>query len=386
MQFVLWKKQHGAVVSRREKYPQLSQTPKLASVDVEYVEESTEVEVNRNVARINTAFPIDHSTLNAMLASVTTDSVPWLMGPLNEGWEWFAFTFRDQPMLSLAPEEIEDMLKSSDQVTKVAYSRMLLDKEHRWAQFGAMEAQFIASLPGISPDSTSVLDFGCGTGRHAIELAAMGYPVVGIDYLGNLIERAREAAHRKNLANVRFEIGDCRDVDLGRTFDLVVCLYDVIGTYAEQRENARILTNIASHLRSGGTALLSVMNLEVTQRRAKHFFSLAKEPDKLLGLKPSPTMEQTGNIFDPDHYMLDTETSVVYRKEQFSEGDSLPEELVVRDRRYSRVEIEEMCKEAGLEVQWSRFVPGKRRSDGIAGPNGRQSQGNSRLLQKALRL
>ena len=107
------------------------------------------------------------------------------------------------------------------------------------------------------------------------------------------------------------------------------------------------------------------MNLEVTQRRAKHFFSLAKEPDKLLGLKPSPTMEQTGNIFDPDHYMLDTETSVVYRKEQFSEGDSLPEELVVRDRRYSRVEIEEMCKEAGLEVQWSRFVPGGRWTESL---------------------
>ena len=59
----------------------------FASVNVEYVEESTAVEVNRNVARINTAFPIDHSTLSAMLASVTTDSVPWLMGPLNEGWD-----------------------------------------------------------------------------------------------------------------------------------------------------------------------------------------------------------------------------------------------------------------------------------------------------------
>ena len=60
---------------------------------VNYVDENTVIEVNRELARINTEFPIDHSTLPDMLAAVTTPSVPWLMGPIEEGWEWFAFTF-----------------------------------------------------------------------------------------------------------------------------------------------------------------------------------------------------------------------------------------------------------------------------------------------------
>ncbi len=323
---------------------------------VKYVNENTFIEVNRALARINTEFPIDHSTLPDMLAAATTPSVPWVMGPIKEGWEWFAFTFQDQEKIGLSPEEIETMLDSSDQVTKIAYSRMLLNEGHQWARFGADEARFIAALPGVTPGSTSVLDFGCGTGRHAAELGGMGFEVTGIDYLENLVAHARESADRKKLSNVRFEIADCRNVDLGRRFDLILCLYDVIGTYADEAQNRRIIANIVHHLKPGAVALISVMNLELTERRAKHYFSLATDPDRLLALKPSGTMEKTGNIFDPEYYMIDRDTKIVYRKEQFEAGTTLPAELVIRDRRYKRDEIEGACRDAGLDVVWSRFI------------------------------
>ena len=67
-------------------------------------------------------------------------------------------------------------------------------------------------------------------------------------------------------------------------------------------------------------------------------------------------MEKTGDIFDPDYYMMDTETKIVYRKEQFSAGFSLPAELIVRDRRYLKGEIENICRTVGLEVVWSKFI------------------------------
>ena len=323
---------------------------------VNYVNENTVVEVNRELARINTEFPIDHSALPDMLAAVTTPTVPWLMGPIEEGWEWFAFTFQDQEKIGLSPEEIETMLDSSDQVTKIAYSRMMLNEGHQWAQFCADEGRFIAALSGFTPRGTSVLDFGCGTGRHAVELGSIGFEVTGIDYLKNLVASARKSADRKGLSNVRFETADCRSVDLGCKFDLVLCPYDVIGTYADEAENRRIIANIVHHLKPGAVALISVMNLELTERRAKHFFSLATDPDKLLALKPSRTMEKTGNIFDPEYYMVDRDTKIVYRKEQFEAGTALPQELVIRDRRYRKDEIEGACREAGLDVVWSRFV------------------------------
>jgi 2-polyprenyl-3-methyl-5-hydroxy-6-metoxy-1,4-benzoquinol methylase/GNAT superfamily N-acetyltransferase len=323
---------------------------------VPYVRKDTNFEINKNEAKIDTQFPIDHSTLGRMLSDVTTPNVPWLMGQIEEGWEWFAFTFQDQEEIGLAPEEIEAMLKTSDHVAQRAYARMLLNKDHLWAQHGKPEAEFIASICDLKPGVSSVLDCGCGTGRHVLELAAMGVDARGIDYLDNLIDRARQYAASRNLSLAAFEVGDFRDADLGAKFDVVLCLYDVIGSYADETQNIRIAKNVTRHLKPGGTALISVMNLELTERKAKHFFSLAKEPNKLLTLKPSRTMEQTGDIFDPEYYMLDRETNIVYRKEQFAAGSSLPMELIVRDRRYRKDDIEQLCRDAGLEVVWSRFV------------------------------
>ena len=102
--------------------------------------------------------------------------------------------------------------------------------------------------------------------------------------------------------------------------------------------------------------MISVMNFEVTFRQCSNFFSLSKSPDKLLKLKASTDMQDSGNVFNPDHYMIDESTDIVYRKEQFSSDDKLPAELLVRDRRYRLRDIEATCMKAGLRVLWSRYV------------------------------
>ena len=67
-------------------------------------------------------------------------------------------------------------------------------------------------------------------------------------------------------------------------------------------------------------------------------------------------METTGDVFDPEYYMIETQSYLVYRKEQFREGNGLPEEFIVRDKRYNRAEIENECATAGLNIEWARFV------------------------------
>jgi hypothetical protein len=61
-------------------------------------------------------------------------------------------------------------------------------------------------------------------------------------------------------------------------------------------------------------------------------------------------------VFNPDYYMIDEATEIVYRKEQFTQGSFLPAQLLVRDRRYRRRDIEAMCMTAGLNVLWARYV------------------------------
>lgn len=320
-----------------------------------YIDNNVQVEINRETSMANTNFFVDHSTLDTMIKSVSSAEKPWLLGQLEEGWEWFAFTFNDQTQISLTPQEIEKMMEASDQVTKKAYSRMLVDSGHRWAQHTEKEAAQIIEYCKLKPGHT-VLDLGCGNGRHSIALAKKGIVVTGVDYSKEFIDRANVEGAKLQSYRPRFIEDDCRNLKLEQKFDAVICLYDVVGTYAKKSENHNILNNIAIHLKPDGLALISVMNFELTQKLAKHFFSLEKEPDKLLTLPASSIMEQTGNVFDPNYYMIDTDTTIVYRKEQFAAGHSLPEELIIRDRRFIKNEIEEMCKVAGLDVLCSRFV------------------------------
>jgi len=314
-----------------------------------------ELEVNNDVSRINTKFLVDHSKLKQMIDDVTS-TVPWTLGSLEEGWEWFAFTFIDQVQLELSSEEIEEMLKASDEVTRQAYSRMQIDKYgHLWSRHTDDEVQFIVNNCNLSNAST-VLDLGCGKGRHAIALAKRGFGIVGIDYSDILIEKAETVASLTNLTNIEFRQEDCRFAHVENSFDAVICLYDVIGSYVDDSDNIQIIQNIYNHLKPKGMALISVMNYDLTKALAINFFSLSKEANKLLKLQASRTMETTGNIFNPNYYMIDTDNEIIYRKEQFHVGESMPEELLVRDKRYSMEKIIDICEGVGLEVLWARYV------------------------------
>ena len=52
--------------------------------------------INSEESRVDTGFPLDHSELPEMMDRATSDSKPWTLGNLRDGWEWFAFTFHDQ--------------------------------------------------------------------------------------------------------------------------------------------------------------------------------------------------------------------------------------------------------------------------------------------------
>jgi ubiquinone/menaquinone biosynthesis C-methylase UbiE len=66
------------------------------------------------------------------------------------------------------------------------------------------------------------LDVGCGTGFLALELAARGHQVVGVDFASAMIEEARRKAAARGLS-VRFEEADAEQLPFApRRFDLVI--------------------------------------------------------------------------------------------------------------------------------------------------------------------
>lgn len=92
----------------------------------------------------------------------------------------------------------------------------------------------------------TVLDAGCGTGRVAIELANRGVEVVGADVNASMLAVARERA-----PHLEWIESDLADLDLGRTFDVVV-LAGNVPLFTAPGTTAALVTGCARHVAAEG--------------------------------------------------------------------------------------------------------------------------------------
>lgn len=107
---------------------------------------------------------------------------------------------------------------------------------------------------------TAILDIGCGTGRHAVELAARGYKVTGIDLSESMLNRAKEKAGLRNV-EVDFRMLDARSLPFAKEFDLAIMLCEGAFPLMETDEmNYVILQNAAKSLRPGGKLIFTTLN------------------------------------------------------------------------------------------------------------------------------
>jgi SAM-dependent methyltransferase len=125
-----------------------------------------------------------------------------------------------------------------------------------YTQNTAQEIAFI--LDAIAGDDVrEVLDVGCGTGRHALGLAAQGYDVVGLDFSERMLEQGRRKAAKEGVS-VRFVHGDARRLDYKAKFDLAIMLceggFSLVETDAMDRQ---ILMGIQEALVPGGKLIFT---------------------------------------------------------------------------------------------------------------------------------
>ncbi len=114
--------------------------------------------------------------------------------------------------------------------------------------------QVDALLKRYGRDVTKLINYGCGTGRHDIELAKMGYECTGLDMSQMMIELAREQANDLGI-EIEFSVGDIRKFRSNRKYDGVISLFHVMSYQNKNNDVLNAFRSARSALRSGGLFL-----------------------------------------------------------------------------------------------------------------------------------
>jgi ubiquinone/menaquinone biosynthesis C-methylase UbiE len=168
--------------------------------------------------------------------------------------------------------------------------------------------------------SLSILDLGCGTGRHTIELVKRGYKVEGVDLSKSQLQRAREKASEQKVC-IDFVQGDARNLPYQNQFDLVIMLCEGSFPLMETDEmNFQILQNAFKVLHQGGKLIFTTLN----------------------GLFPLFHLLKDSKTFD-----LMTFRDI--NKITFEDDDGNKKELLCNERYYVPSEITWMLKSLGFQ-------------------------------------
>lgn len=134
----------------------------------------------------------------------------------------------------------------------------------------------------------TILDIGCGTGRHSVELAKRGYRVTGIDLSGNMLAKAKSKAE-SNGVKVKFLRRDARSFTFKTKFDLAVMICEGAFPLMETDEmNFRILKNAYQALKKGGKFIFTTLN---------GLFPLFHSVKDFINSN-DPAVRSSGNTFD----------------------------------------------------------------------------------------
>ena len=129
-------------------------------------------------------------------------------------------------------------------------SAEIYDRIYSIKDYGEAARKVAGIVRAERPDARSLLDVGCGTGRHLAYLRE-DYAVAGIDISDELI-----AVARRRCPDVPFHVGDMADFDLGERYDAVLCLFSAIGYVRTPERMREALGCMAAHVNPGGLVLV----------------------------------------------------------------------------------------------------------------------------------
>lgn len=215
------------------------------------------------------------------------------------------------------------------------HSSQIYDKIYSFKDYEEASRRIVALVERQVPQARSLLDVGCGTGKHLFHLQET-FDVEGLDLDAGLIEAARA-----NCPDVVFTLADMTDFALPRQFDVVTCLFSAIG-YVKTKEGLRkALERLAHHTAPGGLVLVEPWFTPEQFWTGHITANFHDEPDLKIAWMYTSRAEEDVSILDI-HYMVGTPDSVSEFEERHEIG------------LFTEAEYEGAFECAGLSVSFDR--------------------------------
>ena len=124
---------------------------------------------------------------------------------------------------------------------------------------GFIDAAHRSIVEPILPQVRVACDLACGTGMTALDLAARGFRLYGVDLSPGMCRAARQKVREANL-RLRVSRQDMRSFRLPEQVDLVLCEFDALNHIPGKRDLSRVLKAVAGALKPGGFFFFDVNN------------------------------------------------------------------------------------------------------------------------------
>jgi len=178
------------------------------------------------------------------------------------------------------------------------------------------------------PANSTMLDLGCGAGRHAKWLAAKGFDVTGLDLAASSIRSAK----RYEQTNLRFAKHDMRDAFGKNHFDYVFNFFTSFGYFKNDEENHKVVRNIYDALKPGGSLVLDYLNVAWCEDR----------------LVAEETKEIDGIVY---HISRWTDEKFFYKKIAIENMPSGQSEFVEQVAKFELNDFDYMFERNGLKLE-----------------------------------
>ena len=163
-----------------------------------------------------------------------------------------------------------------------------------------------ALIERTCPQAKTLLDVACGTGAHLAELRGR-YRVEGADLSESML-----AVAAGRVGDVPLHRADMRTLDLGRQFDVVLCLFSSIAYMTTAAEMRQAVTRIAAHVAPGGLLVLDGWVRPDAWKDGRRADPEVAQNDDTTVVRIAFS-RRTGNITELDmHHLVQTRDGVDY--------------------------------------------------------------------------